>query len=135
MAVRGDFDRLGEMVELFDRLADGSALQRLAQKVGQEALELVDVGFERGRSPTGRRWAEPKYRRGPPLILTGRLRRSFALRMGHHRFEIVSELPYAYRLQHGPEPRKMVPNEADISARWDRALRESAHAWAREIAG
>ena len=66
------------------------------------------------------------------LILTGRLRRSYTLRLTPNGFEIVSSAPYAPRLQ--GVGRRTLPEPAEITARWDRALRERANAWAqREI--
>lgn len=130
MSVKGDFGRLDTLIGSLDRLADGSAVQELADALGEEALELVDEGFQRGRGPGGRRWPKPAYRSGPPLVNTGALRKSFVLRRRGNGFEIVSGLPYAHVLQHGLVPRWMVPSEAQITSRWDRALRKLASDWA-----
>lgn len=126
MGVRGDSARLDKLIRTMDRLARGSVAE-LAGVLGEQALELVDEGFERGRAPSGRRWPQPAYRSGPPMILSGRLRRSYVLRLRTHGFEIVSRTPYAAKLQR--LGRRTVPNEADITARWDRAMRERADAW------
>lgn len=129
MAVRGDSRRLDRLVDKMDRLADGAAARRLVDELGAEALELVDEGFDEGRAPSGRRWPQPQYRSGPPMILTGRLRRSYSLRVSGNTFEIVSSAPYASRLQR--LGRRTVPEPAEITARWDRAMRGRAKDWMR----
>lgn len=125
--MRGPDRRFDQLIRSFDRLASGAALERLTTTLGEQALELVDQGFERGRAPSGRRWPNPAYRSGPPMILTGRLRKSYVLRLRPQGFELVSRAPYAMSLQRSG--RRTVPEPAEITARWDRALREHANAW------
>lgn len=137
MSVRGDFDRLDEMIAAFERLASRRTKEQLVRELGAEALELVDEGFEAGRDPSGRAWAPPRYRSGPPLQRSGRLRGSFVLVLRSHGFEIVSRLPYAFPLQagirrrRGTVVRRMVPDAGEITRRWDAAFRKHAQDWMR----
>lgn len=138
VTVRGDFDELDELVASFERLASSRPRERLVRELGEEALDLVDRGFESGRDPSGRRWAPPRYRSGPPLQRTGRLRGSFVLVVGPNGFEIVSRLPYAFPLQagirgrRGVVVRRMLPDPGEITRRWETAMRRHAHDWMRE---
>lgn len=141
MGVRGDFDRLDEIIAAADRLAEKRTIRELVGELGREALELVDEGFEQGRAPSGRRWEPPRFRSGPPLQLTGRLRRSFVLRVTADGFEIVTSVPYAGPLQAGIRSRgrlvarRMLPDTGEITRRWERALRAHAVGWMDSVVG
>lgn len=131
MGVRGDFDHLDRIIEMTDRLAR-SGVRELAGELGAQALELVDEGFNESRAPSGRRWEPPHYRRGRPLIRSGRLRASWVLVARANGFEILSRAPYARKLQRGRgrmPARRMVPDAGEITARWERALDAHATEW------
>lgn len=137
MARKSGGQRLDDLIASLLSLSSGQALEELVEDLGTTARELVDEGFERGRAPTGRRWPRPKRGRGRfrPMIRTGRLRRSYVLRIGPTGFEIVSEVPYAHILQRGVRgrftPRQQLPEGNKISARWDKAMRKAAREWMR----
>jgi phage gpG-like protein len=137
MALRGDSKRLDQLIASMNRLATGQEQRALVRGLGALSKELVDEGFARGRAPTGRRWPEPQYRRGPAMIRSGRLRKSFTLRIGESGFEIASPLHYSHILQKGVrgrfKPRLQVPDRGKLSARWDKAMRKHAHAWIESV--
>jgi len=54
-------------------------VRETAREVADEFLGLVHEGFDKSRSPTGKRWAPLVLRRGKPLRLSGSLQRSFAV--------------------------------------------------------
>ncbi len=127
--------RLDDLIASLMALGSGQAIEGLVESLGQTARGLVDEGFERGRAPSGRRWPRPKNRRFRPMIRTGRLRKSYVLKLGARGFEIVSEVPYAYILQKGVRgrftPRPQLPEAGKLGARWDKAMRKAAREWMR----
>lgn len=132
---KSDSSRLDRLVASLQQLGRGQSTASLARRLGETALGLVDEGFERGRAPSGRRWPRPKQRRFRPMIRSGRLRRSFVLKLSERGFELISKMPYASILQRGSRgrlvPRKTLPDKS-LSARWERLFRARAELWIRE---
>lgn len=141
MSSKGDWRKLDALIEKMERLAEPGTVHEAVEQLGEATLELIDRGFERSTSPDGERWERPAYRKGRPLVRTGRLRRSWVLRLRGNSFEVVSMVSYAYRLQAGIRSRRglvarrMVPDMGEITRRWESAMRKQATAWMRETMG
>lgn len=73
--IRGDFGKLATLTRRLGRL--GPAQAELRQDLAQEALTLVQQGFDRSVDPWDRPWLPLKHRKGQPLRDTGRLMNSF----------------------------------------------------------
>lgn len=71
---------LTAMVEarIRDMLDRAENMQPAFAAIGRVLKMRIDLCFKLGRSPWGEPWLPLKYRRGQPLIDTGRLRRSVA---------------------------------------------------------
>lgn len=67
MAFKGDFRKLGAMVEKLGAIAKGDFVRRSAGELGRTALDLAKRGAEAARSPAGRSWKPLKKGGGTPL--------------------------------------------------------------------
>ena len=76
----------------------------LVRKLGADALKLVADGFRRSSDPYGEKWRDLQYRRGKPLLDTGRLRASFAVEPSAGGFRIGTAVAYAGYHQFGTRP-------------------------------
>lgn len=76
----------------------------LAQLCAAAALKLVMDGFRRSVDPYGTAWERLKSRKGKPLLDTGRLRASFAVRPAPGGFSIDSTASYGKYQQYGTDP-------------------------------
>jgi phage gpG-like protein len=94
-----------------------------ADEVADGFLELVDDGFDRSRSPSGRRWAPLVLRNGKPLDDSGELRNSWTvearakLSKGLITFALISDSDYASYHQtgtglYGPRKQRIYPKAA-----------------------
>lgn len=103
----GDDDPLRRLIV---RLGSVSAAPQAARReMADEAMRRIRAGFEASSSPDGQTWAALKYRRGKPLLLTGRLRNSVRVQLaGMLGFAVSASAPYAAHHQYGA-PRARIP--------------------------
>ncbi|HVZ89634.1 MAG TPA: phage virion morphogenesis protein [Polyangia bacterium] len=89
----------------------------LVRRLGADALKLVADGFRRSSDPYGDKWKSLGYRRGKPLLDTGRLRASFAVEPTGAGFRIGSVVTYAGYHQYGTRPHSRAARVAMQNAR------------------
>lgn len=90
---------------------------RLSQVLAAAAGKLVNDGFRSGVDPYGRPWAPLKSREGKPLLLTGRMRASFAAAPISGGFRIDGTANYTRFHQFGTKPHRKVARTAKQNAR------------------
>ena len=73
----------------------GGDLRPFFAAVGNAWIERIAVGFAESRAPDGAAWKPLKYRKGQPLLDTGRLRNSFATRIGDKSVVVGTNVVYA----------------------------------------
>lgn len=78
----------------------------LAEVCAEAAGKFISDGFRRSRDPYGDSWEPLKSRSGQPLLLTGRLRASFATTVVPGGFRIDATAQYAIFHQYGTKPGK-----------------------------
>lgn len=124
MAIRitgNGFAKISQWRKKFGPSAVEQVKRAVMKNIAEEALELVQEGFEKEQAPSGRAWARLKSRSGRILQDTGRLRSSF------HRKNVSSVsvtigpgVSYATFHQSGTKrmvARPMVP-EGSLPAKW-----------------
>lgn len=84
-----------------ERAAGPGGLDAGLRAVARAVRTRVGLGFRRGESPYGRKWAPPKGRTGQPLRKSGRLQRSIRSRVQGRRAVIGTNLRYARTHQFG----------------------------------
>lgn len=99
--VRGDFAGLARLTEAAGRLITPEFRAESAMVMGAAGMKQLMDSFRQGRDPYGQPWAPLKLRKGKPLLDTGRLRASAALRPRPAGFEIVMTADYAGTHQTG----------------------------------
>lgn len=123
MALTGPTAALAHLVS---QLATAGKVPREAKtQLATIALARVRAGFEDSADPTGAAWAALRYRRGRPLVLTGKLRRSFRKRLFAGGFAIETSVPYAGFHQGGTrhiDARRMLPRDGTIPEPWRAAF-------------
>lgn len=85
------------------------------------AIARVRAGFSDSATPEGGRWAQLRYRIGSPLVLTGRLSRSFRARLTRDGFALETSVPYASYHQTGTArmaARRMLPRDGSLPTSW-----------------
>lgn len=98
---RVQIEALTEAVDarIRDMLDRAENMQPAFAAIGRVLKMRIDLCFKFGRSPWGEPWLPLKYRRGQPLIDTGRLRRSVTPKATANDVTIGTNLPQA-KLQH-----------------------------------
>lgn len=89
------------------------------------ALARVRAGFDDSADPTGLAWAALLYRRGRPLVLTGRLRGSWRARASVGAVVVETSVPYATYHQTGTRfmaARRMLPRDGTLPEAWRAAF-------------
>lgn len=100
MALTGDFGKLEAKLALLKRLP--TQVRRAGLRAaGAWVLREVQLEFALSRAPDGTPWAKLKWRKGKPLVLTGKLSRSWKLRVGAKYFVLLTNVPYAAFHQFG----------------------------------
>src|SRR5688572_17070122 len=135
--VRGNFAGLARLRGRLAELASPGFKARLAQGMGVAAMTQLSTGFQRSQDPYGRAWKPLKYRKGKPLLKTGRLRASATVLPAPAGFQLVLTADYASFHQSGTRRiprRQMIPEGATggLGPRWTKALRAEADKRVRE---
>lgn len=111
---------------LVSSLATAAKVPRDAKaQLATVALARVRAGFDDSAAPDGSAWAALRWRRGRPLVLTGKLSKSFRKRVFAGGFAIESSVPYAGFHQGGTRrmtARRMLPREGTIPEPWRAAF-------------
>ena len=134
--ITGDFAGLRAIAEKLAAMPD--ARPDLAEAIGEEALDLVQEGFGDSTDPYGSRWADKADGSACNLVgPTGNLRR------GWHRKSVSADqvtigpsVFYASYHQSGTRrmpARRMVPDDGDIPAGWEKTITEAAEEMLREL--
>lgn len=76
----------------------------LSEVCAEAALKFVNDGFRQSKDPYGDPWEPLSYRKGQPLLKTGRLRASFATQVVPDGFRIDATAAYAIFHQYGTKP-------------------------------
>ena len=112
----------------------GKLLKRAQEAMAKESVKLAKRGFAKSESPTGQKWKPLKYRKGKPLVLTGKLS-NFSYQMTSKGFILYAGADYFVHHQYGAPraklpKRQMVPN-GDSWGKWSKPM---ADAGAKSIA-
>jgi phage virion morphogenesis protein len=102
ITLTGDFAALDAWAKQIGKFTTQTVPRQVAKQLADEALRLVDQGFETGKDPYGNPWAPRKGRsKKPILVRRGRLRRYRRRSFSAIGFTIGSNAPYAGYHQHG----------------------------------
>lgn len=154
--VKGSFRDLSRLRGRAQAMQKPSFMRGMSEAMAAEARDLVDEGFATSTDPSGKKWAALKLRDGQPLRDTGRLQRSFTTEVTNRGFSIGTNTKYAKTHQKGMTikpvrakalkfkvrgkgwftrkqvtipARKMLPDGARLSAKWDRSLKGAARSY------
>lgn len=122
-----------DLRDLLSRLRSlkASGLAKVSKALAVAAKGLILEGFEGGKDPYGKAWAEVE-REGIPLNDTGALRTSwFIAGATAQGFVIASNSPYARYHQGGTKRikvRMMIPRTGALPKAWDREFQAVAKA-------
>lgn len=98
MSFKGDFRKLGEIVERIAKVARGDFVKASSKALGEMAFDKAQQGVSAGQAPSGRSWKKLKLGGGAPLReLAGSLR----LTQYDGGFKIASSLGWAIYHQTG----------------------------------
>lgn len=107
MSYVGDDAALRRLITSLGTLAQ--APQAARSEMRDEALRLIQAGFDASRAPDGTAWAALKTRAGKPLDKSGTLRGSIRANLsGRLGLAFSASAPYAAHHQYGA-PRAKVP--------------------------
>ncbi len=107
MGVSFDMAGLQRMKEAVEGVVSAEFRVEMSQVLAASALHLVDNGFRAGVDPYGEQWAPLSYRKGQPLLDTGRMRASaHGVRTDSDGFTIEIGTNYAVYHQKGASVRK-----------------------------
>jgi phage gpG-like protein len=106
MPVRGDIDGLRKLRDKIAQLTTAGFRQELAQVLAAAALKQVADEFRESRDPYGRPWAPLAWRKGLPLLLTGRMRNAVAVEPRANGFKLSIATVYAKVHQDGARVRR-----------------------------
>lgn len=134
--VRGDFAGIARLRDAIAGFTGPTFEAQLAQTMGVAGLKQASDSFARSRDPYGRPWRPLKYRRGKPLLKTGRMRGSMSIGPRPRGFEIVITADYASFHQGGTSriPRRQILPEQDtggLGPLWTKALGKASEALVR----
>lgn len=126
ISVRGDNQKLAEMVKRIEGLANRATRQVLNSRLAETSVSLVMQGFDASISPEGVVWAPLKHRNGMPLLLTGRLRNSISWQATASGFTLGTNVVYSGVHQKGSRkknitPRPFLPTGTTLSRKWQNA--------------
>lgn len=120
----GNFGKLNQLAKDVGGPRAKRFLESLSKDFSEEALSLVQEGFDRGIEPSGKPWPSAKKQGGRKLIKMGNLRDSWHARSNYEQAEVYSDAPYAGYLHRGTQyikPHKMVPT-GKLPLRWKQRL-------------
>jgi phage gpG-like protein len=123
MSVSGSGTKeLVQVIADFNRVRDRSVLRQVNQNIAEEALSLVQRGFQTTTNPYGQAWAPAKYRAGVVLSDKRRLRNSYTIGgVSPDGFRIGTNAKYAKTHQYGativPKTAKMLAFQIQIGTR------------------
>lgn len=100
MSLTGDNPKLVALMGMLTRMPAKVRREGL-KRAGAWALREVQLEFALSRAPDGTPWARLVYRKGKPLVLTGKLSRSWKLKVGGLYFVLLTKVPYAAFHQFG----------------------------------
>jgi len=95
MAVRGDIDGLKKLADRVRQLTTAGFRTELAQVLGAAAKKQVADEFLQSRDPYGKPWEPLAWRKGKPLLDTGRMRNSVAVESRPNGFKLSIATVYA----------------------------------------
>jgi phage virion morphogenesis protein len=103
ITLTGDFATLDAWAKQIGKFTNQTVPRQVAKQLADEALRLVDQGFEQEKDPYGNKWAAKKVPNGKPVLRgrKGRLRRYKRRSFSAIGFTIGSNAPYAGYHQHG----------------------------------
>lgn len=123
---KGDTRQLMKLAGDFEELASKRFRSQMSRKLAAACLELAYDGFDRSIDPYGKRWKNPKYRSGKPLLDTGRLRASIRPVASVDLVALDVNVIYGatHQFGRGPIPQRQFLPIASMGfgGRWRRAL-------------
>jgi phage gpG-like protein len=99
--VKGNFAQLKRFAQLVKTAGEPGFEHALSRGLGAASLKLFSDGFRKSRDPYGKPWKPLKFRKGKPLLDTGRMRASAAIIMRPRGFELHVTANYASTHQYG----------------------------------
>jgi phage gpG-like protein len=125
MSLTGDFAKLASWIARLDAVASPQFMAANTREMSKATLDLIEEGFVKTSSPTGRKWQPKKRPNGhQTLVEKGHLRSRFSARVGRGSFEIRNPQPYARVHNYGSDimpMRKMWPESGALPAKYSRA--------------
>jgi len=115
-----------ELSRRVSALRSPSFRSELSQVLAAAAGKLINDGFRDSVDPYGRPWAPLKYRKGQPLLKTGRGRASFTSRPLANGFRIDATARYMIFHQKGTKPHQRAARAAATNARGRFISRQAA---------
>lgn len=102
MTMKGDFAKLDLLRVMVSKVGRSGKLHTAMKKnLAAEAVTQVKFGFRESRDPYGVPWKPLKFRKGKPLLDTGRMRNSFTSTVTPTGFRLGSNVSYAPHHQDG----------------------------------
>lgn len=93
-------------------LAKAGQSRAMFQLIGSRVADRVRLCFKFSVDPWGNPWAKLKYRRGQPLVKTGRLRSSIASRADNTGVTIGTNVDYAPPHQFGADIQQLARSQS-----------------------
>lgn len=106
MAVRGNLNALNQLAERIRLLTTAGFKTELSQVLAASAMKQVADEFRASRDPYGKPWQELAWRKGKPLLDTGRMRNSVAVEPRPNGFKLSIAAVYAPFHQAGAHVRR-----------------------------
>lgn len=121
MALTGDTEKLARVVSQLQTVGEVPKAARTL--LAKDALGRVQALFASSKSPDGTAWKELKYRVGKPLVLSGKLSKSFTASVTGDGFVVTAGVPYAVHHQFGApranvDARPFFPRDGVLPGPW-----------------
>ena len=127
--VKSDNAKLRSLMARMRKLFPYRRRTNIAKEMGAIAVKGVEKTFKTSRTPYGAKWERLKHRRGKPLVLTGRLKKSIRLRITPTGYSVYTPIKYASTHNYGAAPipmRQFMPTRGYIPDAWTRPMQRIA---------
>lgn len=107
LRITGDVDGLKKFMANAHKIAGGTALKELSNRLGKQAREFAAKTFEASQAPDGSAWARLRAKTSrKPLVKSGKLSRSIRVRIARKGFELYTGIMYAAVHQYGAQTKE-----------------------------
>lgn len=101
LTLTGGDANLQRLLRTLKKIGSTAAMSALAGRLAPQARALVTTTFEQSASPDGVPWAPLRYRKGQPLVRSGKLKASIKVMSNSKGFVVYTKAPYAAVHQYG----------------------------------